>query len=123
MVISSRRHFVVIAPTAPKAVEFLGSLPQLAASGCYSFPLSVLDYRYGRLTHCDPNSSVHKYPPAIPFDRTKFRRRPSIAPLPAYRVNSKEMMANDLDSQSVITQNSMSSINSLASLLKEKMQV
>lgn len=31
-------------------------------------------------------------------------------------------MANEMDSQSIITQNSISSINSLASLLKEKLQ-
>lgn len=31
-------------------------------------------------------------------------------------------MANELDSQSIMTQNSVTSINSLASLLKEKLQ-
>lgn len=58
--------------------------------------------------------------------RSVFRtkRRLSIAPLPALRLNDKEIMPNDFDSQSVISnQNSITSVNSLASLLKEKMQV
>ncbi|XP_053693350.1 myogenesis-regulating glycosidase [Sabethes cyaneus] len=57
--------------------------------------------------------------------RTLFRssRRGSIAPLPALRLNDKEMMANDFDTQSVVSnQASITSVNSLASLLKEKMQ-
>ncbi|XP_065094413.1 myogenesis-regulating glycosidase-like isoform X2 [Ochlerotatus camptorhynchus] len=53
----------------------------------------------------------------------RSRRRGSIAPLPALRLNDKEMMANDFDTQSVLSnQNSITSVNSLASLLKEKMQ-
>jgi hypothetical protein len=47
-----------------------------------------------------------------------------VAPLPALRLNDKEMMANDFDRHSVMSnQASITSINSLASLLKEKMQV
>lgn len=78
----------------------------------------------------------------------RTKRRSSIAPLPALRLNDKgeqfvmlilfndrgkenkhfsgsfpflaDIMANEMDTQSIITQNSISSINSLASLLKEK---
>lgn len=54
----------------------------------------------------------------------RTKRRLSVAPLPALRINSKEMLANEFDRQSVISnQNSVTSVNSLASLLKEKMQV
>lgn len=56
------------------------------------------------------------------FFRTK--RRLSIAPLPVLRLNDKEMMSADFENHSMISnQNSISSMNSLASLLKEKMQV
>lgn len=59
--------------------------------------------------------------------RTKFRskRRLSVAPLPAIRLNDKEIMVNaEYDAQSVNSAApSITSINSLASLLKEKMQV
>lgn len=57
--------------------------------------------------------------------RSAFRtkRRLSIAPLPSLRLNDKEM-ANEFDSQSILSnQNSITSVNSLANLLKEKMQV
>lgn len=60
------------------------------------------------------------------FYRSYFRtkRRLSIAPLPSLRLNGKNIMANEFDNQSVISnQNSITSVNSLASLLKEKMQV
>ncbi|XP_062563170.1 myogenesis-regulating glycosidase isoform X2 [Armigeres subalbatus] len=61
--------------------------------------------------------------PKSPKNLFRSRRRGSIAPLPALRLNDKEMMANDFDTQSVLSnQNSITSINSLASLLKEKMQ-
>lgn len=58
--------------------------------------------------------------------RSSFRtkRGLSIAPLPALRINGKDIMANEVDSQSVVSnQNSITSVNSLASLLKEKIQV
>lgn len=58
--------------------------------------------------------------------RSKFRtkRRASIAPLPAIRLNDKEIMANsEYDTQSVISGRSVTSVSSLASLLKEKVQV
>ena len=59
--------------------------------------------------------------------RSKFRtrRRGSIAPLPAIRLNDKEIMANaEYDVQSMISAApSITSVSSLASLLKEKMQV
>ncbi|XP_017064277.1 myogenesis-regulating glycosidase isoform X2 [Drosophila eugracilis] len=56
-------------------------------------------------------------------DRFRSRRRASIAPLPALRLNSKEMLASDFDSHSVASnQASITSVNSLASLLREKMQ-
>ena len=58
--------------------------------------------------------------------RSKFRtrRRASIAPLPAIRLNDKEIMVNsEYDTQSVISGRSVTSISSLASLLKEKVQV
>ncbi|XP_058455763.1 myogenesis-regulating glycosidase isoform X1 [Malaya genurostris] len=61
--------------------------------------------------------------PESPKHLFRSRRRGSIAPLPALRLNDKEMMANDFDTQSVLSnQNSITSVNSLASLLKEKMQ-
>ncbi|XP_059614356.1 myogenesis-regulating glycosidase isoform X1 [Phlebotomus argentipes] len=53
----------------------------------------------------------------------RTKRRSSIAPLPALRLNDKEMIANEFDSQSVTTQNSITSASSLASLLKEKIQM
>lgn len=57
-----------------------------------------------------------------PTFRTK--RRLSVAPLPALRLNDKEMIANEFDSQSVISnQASIASATSITSLLKEKMQV
>jgi len=57
-------------------------------------------------------------------DRFRSRRRASIAPLPALRLNSKEMLASDFDSHSLASnQASITSVNSLASLLREKMQV
>ncbi|XP_030378156.1 myogenesis-regulating glycosidase isoform X2 [Scaptodrosophila lebanonensis] len=57
-------------------------------------------------------------------DRFRSRRRASIAPLPALRLNSKEMLASDFDTHSVASnQASITSINSLASLLREKMQL
>ncbi|XP_050087053.1 myogenesis-regulating glycosidase isoform X1 [Anopheles aquasalis] len=53
----------------------------------------------------------------------RTKRRSSIAPLPALRLNDKEMMSNDFETHSVLSnQASITSINSLASLLKEKMQ-
>ncbi|XP_050068491.1 myogenesis-regulating glycosidase isoform X2 [Anopheles maculipalpis] len=53
----------------------------------------------------------------------RTKRRSSIAPLPALRLNDKEMMSNDFDTHSVLSnQASITSVNSLASLLKEKMQ-
>uniref|UniRef100_A0A182IKR9 Glycoside hydrolase family 31 N-terminal domain-containing protein n=1 Tax=Anopheles atroparvus TaxID=41427 RepID=A0A182IKR9_ANOAO len=53
----------------------------------------------------------------------RTKRRTSIAPLPALRLNDKEMMSNDFDTHSVMSnQASITSVNSLASLLKEKMQ-
>ncbi|XP_043660629.1 myogenesis-regulating glycosidase isoform X2 [Drosophila teissieri] len=56
-------------------------------------------------------------------DRFRSRRRASIAPLPALRLNSKEMLASDFDSHSLASnQASITSVNSLASLLREKMQ-
>lgn len=63
------------------------------------------------------------------FSTSKFRtkRRHSIAPLPAIRINDKEIMVNadsDYDDQSMHSvAPSITSINSLASLLREKMQV
>lgn len=65
----------------------------------------------------------------IYFCSTSFRtnRRDSINPLPALRLNDREIMANEYDpkydTQSMRSVNSVTSINSLASLLKEKMQV
>lgn len=57
-------------------------------------------------------------------DRFRSRRRASIAPLPALRLNSKEMLASDFDTHSLASnQASITSVNSLASLLREKMQV
>lgn len=57
-------------------------------------------------------------------DRFRTRRRASIAPLPALRLNDKEMLASDFDAYSVASnQASITSVNSLASLLREKMQV
>lgn len=54
----------------------------------------------------------------------RTKRRLSIAPLPSLRLNDKEIMANEFDSQSILSnQNSITSVNSLANLLKEKMQV
>ncbi|XP_031621251.1 myogenesis-regulating glycosidase isoform X2 [Contarinia nasturtii] len=68
------------------------------------------------------NENEKKKPQFQSFFRTK--RRLSIAPLPALRLNDKEMMANEFESQSMISnQNSITSVNSLASLLKEKMQM
>lgn len=63
------------------------------------------------------------------FSSSKFRtkRRHSIAPLPAIRLNDKEIMVNadsDYDAQSVNSAApSITSVTSLASLLREKMQV
>lgn len=52
------------------------------------------------------------------------KRRLSIAPLPALRINDKELMANEFDTHSMISnQASITSASSLASLLREKMQV
>ncbi|CAO1409357.1 unnamed protein product [Diamesa serratosioi] len=59
------------------------------------------------------------------LETTAFRtkRRHSIAPLPAIRLNDKEMIANEFDTQSVLSMaHSTTSVGSLASLLKEKMQ-
>ncbi|XP_032593783.1 myogenesis-regulating glycosidase isoform X2 [Drosophila grimshawi] len=57
-------------------------------------------------------------------DRFRSRRRASIAPLPALRLNSKEMLASDFDTHSLASnQASITSVNSLASLLREKMQM
>ncbi|XP_064540597.1 myogenesis-regulating glycosidase isoform X2 [Drosophila montana] len=57
-------------------------------------------------------------------DRFRSRRRASIAPLPALRLNSKEMLASDFDTHSLASnQASITSVNSLASLLREKMQL
>lgn len=75
--------------------------------------ISVLLTRFLSLIHSKKYRS---------FFRTK--RRLSIAPLPVLRLNDKEIMANEFESQSMISnQNSITSVNSLASLLKEKMQV
>ncbi|XP_053948171.1 myogenesis-regulating glycosidase isoform X1 [Anastrepha ludens] len=63
------------------------------------------------------SSSYRKY-----RDPFRSRRRASIAPLPALRLNSKEMIASDFDTHSLASnQASITSINSLASLLREKM--
>ncbi|CAO1393790.1 unnamed protein product [Diamesa hyperborea] len=62
---------------------------------------------------------------SIPQSPVTFRtkRRHSIAPLPAIRLNDKEMMANEFDTQSMLSvAHSTASVGSLASLLKEKMQ-
>ncbi|XP_032588389.1 myogenesis-regulating glycosidase isoform X2 [Drosophila mojavensis] len=57
-------------------------------------------------------------------DRFRSRRRASIAPLPALRLNSREMLASDFDTHSLASnQASITSVNSLASLLREKMQL
>nr|XP_029726765.1 myogenesis-regulating glycosidase-like isoform X2 [Aedes albopictus] len=73
------------------------------------------------MLHFDSSSEDEQ--PKSPRNLFRSRRRGSIAPLPALRLNDKEMMANDFDTQSVLSnQNSITSINSLASLLKEKMQ-
>lgn len=73
------------------------------------------------MLHFDSDSEDDE--PKSPKNLFRSRRRGSIAPLPALRLNDKEMMANDFDTQSVLSnQNSITSINSLASLLKEKMQ-
>ncbi|XP_055540065.1 myogenesis-regulating glycosidase isoform X2 [Wyeomyia smithii] len=75
------------------------------------------------MLHFDDDESEEEVKPTN--KRTLFRssRRGSIAPLPALRLNDKEMMANDFDTQSVVSnQASITSVNSLASLLKEKMQ-
>ncbi|XP_058061827.1 SITS-binding protein isoform X1 [Anopheles bellator] len=69
----------------------------------------------------DTSSDEEVKQPSKNLFRTK--RRSSIAPLPALRLNDKEMMSNDYDTHSVLSnQASITSINSLASLLKEKMQ-
>ncbi|XP_053661480.1 myogenesis-regulating glycosidase isoform X1 [Anopheles marshallii] len=71
--------------------------------------------------HDDSSSDEDDKPRGKNLFRTK--RRSSIAPLPALRLNDKEMMSNDFDSHSVLSnQASITSVNSLASLLKEKMQ-
>ncbi|XP_055603600.1 myogenesis-regulating glycosidase isoform X2 [Uranotaenia lowii] len=72
----------------------------------------------------EDESSEEEQQPKSAKAKSLFRhRRGSIAPLPALRLNDKEMMANDFDAQSIMSnQNSITSINSLASLLKEKMQ-
>lgn len=71
------------------------------------------------------NVTLHSkrfYPRCRSVFRTK--RRSSIAPLPSLCLNDKEIMANEFDSQSMLSnQNSITSVNSLANLLKEKMQV
>ncbi|XP_039438823.1 myogenesis-regulating glycosidase isoform X1 [Culex pipiens pallens] len=76
------------------------------------------------LHYDDASDEDEEEEPAKPTKNLfRSRRRGSIAPLPALRLNDKEMMANDFDTQSVLSnQNSITSINSLASLLKEKMQ-
>uniref|UniRef100_A0A182NR22 Glycoside hydrolase family 31 N-terminal domain-containing protein n=1 Tax=Anopheles dirus TaxID=7168 RepID=A0A182NR22_9DIPT len=69
----------------------------------------------------DSSSDEENKPRGKNLFRTK--RRSSIAPLPALRLNDKEMMSNDFDTHSVLSnQASITSVNSLASLLKEKMQ-
>ncbi|XP_037915972.1 myogenesis-regulating glycosidase isoform X2 [Hermetia illucens] len=70
-------------------------------------------------------SEVDEEPEKQPIFRPTFRtkRRLSVAPLPALRLNDKEMIANEFDSQSVISnQASIASATSITSLLKEKMQ-
>uniref|UniRef100_A0A182MJV1 Glycoside hydrolase family 31 N-terminal domain-containing protein n=1 Tax=Anopheles culicifacies TaxID=139723 RepID=A0A182MJV1_9DIPT len=53
----------------------------------------------------------------------RTKRRSSIAPLPALRLNDKEIMSDDFDDLSVLSnQASLTSVNSLVSLLKEKFQ-
>ncbi|KAL9887029.1 myogenesis-regulating glycosidase isoform 1-T1 [Glossina fuscipes fuscipes] len=53
----------------------------------------------------------------------RTKRRASIAPLPALRLNDKEMLASDFDTYSLASnQASITSVNSVASLLREKMQ-
>uniref|UniRef100_A0A1Q3FZ57 Putative maltase glucoamylase n=2 Tax=Culex tarsalis TaxID=7177 RepID=A0A1Q3FZ57_CULTA len=75
------------------------------------------------LHYDDASDEEEEEPPKPTKNLFRSRRRGSIAPLPALRLNDKEMMANDFDTQSVLSnQNSITSINSLASLLKEKMQ-
>ncbi|XP_049281375.1 myogenesis-regulating glycosidase isoform X2 [Anopheles funestus] len=72
----------------------------------------VVDPKYATFSHFGQGGNLF---------RTK--RRSSIAPLPALRLNDKEMMSNDFDTHSVLSnQASITSVNSLASLLKEKMQ-
>uniref|UniRef100_A0A336MLM6 CSON001889 protein n=1 Tax=Culicoides sonorensis TaxID=179676 RepID=A0A336MLM6_CULSO len=71
------------------------------------------------------SSDEEEEPPAYNPKKYIFRnkRRLSIAPLPSLRVNDKEIMANEFDTHSVISnQASITSASSLASLLKEKMQ-
>ncbi|KAL7019628.1 hypothetical protein ACKWTF_011184 [Chironomus riparius] len=62
--------------------------------------------------------------PMVSRSKFRTRRRGSIAPLPAIRLNDKEIMANaEYDVQSMISAApSITSVSSLASLLKEKMQ-
>uniref|UniRef100_A0A182Q2S0 Glycoside hydrolase family 31 N-terminal domain-containing protein n=1 Tax=Anopheles farauti TaxID=69004 RepID=A0A182Q2S0_9DIPT len=70
----------------------------------------------------DSSSDEENRPRGKNLFRTK--RRSSIAPLPALRLNDKAMMSNDFDTHSVLSnQASITSVNSLASLLKEKMQL
>ncbi|KAG5674189.1 hypothetical protein PVAND_004171 [Polypedilum vanderplanki] len=62
--------------------------------------------------------------PLVSRSKFRTRRRASIAPLPSIRLNDKEIMVNsEYDAQSVISAApSITSVSSLASLLKEKMQ-
>lgn len=59
----------------------------------------------------------------LPRDNFRSKRRGSIAPLPSLRLNNKDMLSGEFDTQSVMSnQASITSINSIASLLREKMQ-
>lgn len=73
---------------------------------------------------CEDDSDSDSELPMISRSKFRTRRRASIAPLPAIRLNDKEIMGNsEYDVQSVISAApSITSVSSLASLLKEKMQ-
>lgn len=132
-----RRNSISLPSLNTKELETHSLEHQLAGSDIFKEE-SCSSLSGGRTATLDTVVSLTNVKPMLQFNeesssdeedkrrtRTQFRtkRRSSIAPLPALRLNDKEMMSNDFDTHSMMSnQASITSVNSLASLLKEKMQ-
>ncbi|XP_017064276.1 myogenesis-regulating glycosidase isoform X1 [Drosophila eugracilis] len=119
-------HEEIIVDDATSSLGTLGtpSTPGITApTTSANMPDKAINFANASSANDDSDDEFGNAKRPVHRDRFRSRRRASIAPLPALRLNSKEMLASDFDSHSVASnQASITSVNSLASLLREKMQ-